>query len=572
MLKRIFCLLLCLVLMLGLLTACGGESVAEPEVTAEPASEAEAALAEVYARADERREAILSSKTEIVKSDTLVLGETYTGTAYYVSNSGSDSNNGTSPDSPFATVEPFKYISLQYGDAIFFERGSVWRAVELPREVRGTEGLTISAYGEGPKPAFYGSEENGTGAEKWELYYSDDSGKKIWTYYREMTDVASIVLGGEELVLRDIAFWDGETFQEMNVYHLAMTGESYDVTAHLPDMWCIPLINYPDHGSTYELGDRIYYSRGHNGELIYHTGPLYFRCDAGNPGELYDDIEFIMPYAICDDMADEQCYDNISIKYSGRVFGSGSYQGQRANVGMVQNCEFGWMGGSVYNFATGEETGDTRLGLCIRGVYGRDGGALGIKGSGYTVKGNYIHDSFQEGICIETFSGYETVQGCLISGNLVERATAGIMLYNWDMQVNPEHIMKDIVVEDNIVLESGINNFYGSAELERESSAVVLQGGPNANENLVIRNNTFAVSIGGLVKVDTFSEEYSRIFRNNLYIQSPGKGRIDRITGVRVEVGIPMGIMMNYNTPIEITSESMLKYLGDETGKAYVLE
>ena len=108
MLKRIICLLLCLALMLSLLTACGGETVAEPELSAEPGNEAEAALAEVYARADERREAILSSHTEIVKSNTLVLGETYTGMAYYVSNSGSDSNSGTSPDSPFATVEPFK--------------------------------------------------------------------------------------------------------------------------------------------------------------------------------------------------------------------------------------------------------------------------------------------------------------------------------------------------------------------------------------------------------------------------------------------------------------------------------
>ena len=74
------------------------------------------------------------------------------------------------------------------------------------------------------------------------------------------------------------------------------------------------------------------------------------------------------------------------------------------------------------------------------------------------------------------------------------------------------------------------------------------------------------------MELDEFSEEYSRVFRNNLYIQSPGKGRIDRITGVRVEVGIPMGIMINHNTPLEITSESMLEYLGDDTGKAYVLE
>lgn len=47
-----------------------------------------------------QRDAILNSTTEIKQSASFIPGETYTGTAYYVSNSGSDTNTGTSPEQP----------------------------------------------------------------------------------------------------------------------------------------------------------------------------------------------------------------------------------------------------------------------------------------------------------------------------------------------------------------------------------------------------------------------------------------------------------------------------------------
>ena len=51
----------------------------------------------ILTRADERREAIRSSETAIVKSHIFVKGETYTGTAYYISNGGSDEKRRTQP-------------------------------------------------------------------------------------------------------------------------------------------------------------------------------------------------------------------------------------------------------------------------------------------------------------------------------------------------------------------------------------------------------------------------------------------------------------------------------------------
>jgi len=518
-------------------------------------------VAAIRSAAEERREAILNSPTTIVKADEYVMGESYSGTAYYVSNCGSNRNDGKSPEKPFATVDAFQNIELQYGDAIFFERGSLWRAVELPWNIRGTEGLTISAYGEGPKPAFYGSEENGTGGEKWELFYSDESGKKVWKYYRDMTEVSTIVLGGEEVIFRDIAYWDGDSYFQMDDRHAELTKENYDVTKHLPDLWCFPAIQYPDM-STENIGDRLFRTWDkQTGEPIFYTGPLYFRCDAGNPGELYGDIEFIMPYAFSDGMADYQTYDNLCIRYSSMTFCSG-FNGVRETCnGVVQNCEVGWMGGQVFSFATGEEEGDTRIQLNA-GLYGRNSGAMTFAGSHYTIRNNYVHNAFQEGIALETFPDCDTMQNNVVSGNLIERSTQGILICNWDTEVMEDHIFKDILVEDNMVIDSGVNNFFSTAWDTNYCNAVVIQGGPCANDNLVIRNNTFIFATGVLVQIDQFSKEHSRFFEGNTYIQNAGSS----------EAFDAIGIGMNYSSYIDVTPETIAAYLGDETGIAKVVQ
>src|SRR5699024_12207162 len=115
-------------------------------------------------------------------------GETYTGTAYYISNGGSDENDGLSPVTAFATPAALDNVTLQYGDAVFFERGSVWRGVSLPSSAVWTEGVTFSAYGEGEKPRFLGSLENGTrseerrggkgGRERWEQWDEEKKRKE----------------------------------------------------------------------------------------------------------------------------------------------------------------------------------------------------------------------------------------------------------------------------------------------------------------------------------------------------------------------------------------------------------
>lgn len=151
------------------------------------------ALQAVYAEANARRDAIVNAETTIVKYDVFIPGETYTGTAYYLSQNGDDANDGLSPETPKKNLMALKY-GLEYGDAVFLERGSVWHgAVFCCRS-----GVTYSAYGEGPKPKLYGSPESGADPGKWELYYEDGTGKKIWKFYRDLPELGQIVFNDGE--------------------------------------------------------------------------------------------------------------------------------------------------------------------------------------------------------------------------------------------------------------------------------------------------------------------------------------------------------------------------------------
>lgn len=77
------------------------------------------------------------------------------GTTYYVSSrNGDDLNKGTSEDEAFATLDKINEITLQPGDEVLLERGSVFEDQYL--HVKGSgdakDPIIISAYGEGDMP------------------------------------------------------------------------------------------------------------------------------------------------------------------------------------------------------------------------------------------------------------------------------------------------------------------------------------------------------------------------------------------------------------------------------------
>lgn len=74
-----------------------------------------------------------------------------TGTTYYVSPSGSDSNSGTSPSSPWRTVKRVNYAGLRPGDGVLFQGGATFSDETLMPGNSGSAGspIVFGSYGSG---------------------------------------------------------------------------------------------------------------------------------------------------------------------------------------------------------------------------------------------------------------------------------------------------------------------------------------------------------------------------------------------------------------------------------------
>jgi hypothetical protein len=81
------------------------------------------------------------------------------GSSFYISNDGDDSNDGQSPETPWKTIEKvnieLKQGSINKGDDIFFNRGDSWdfpAALTLYKGGSNDNDMIIGAYGVGEKP------------------------------------------------------------------------------------------------------------------------------------------------------------------------------------------------------------------------------------------------------------------------------------------------------------------------------------------------------------------------------------------------------------------------------------
>lgn len=476
-----------------------------------------------------RKAEILNSETKIVKSDTFVQGETYTGTAYYVSNQGNDSANGKSPETAWATIDRLSSVRFKYGDAIFFERGGTWRKVQMPDSVRSTEGLTLSAYGEGEKPKLWGSPENGTGAEKWTLHYEGPNGEKIWKFYHEMTDCSVIVLNGKEMIKRDLAYWDGSKYlciEDFSVpYSMEKQMKDMELFVELPYTQS-PMKDNDETNSDY-LGRSFEVDK--NGNPL--TGPLYVRCDKGNPGELYKEIEFITAYKAFDGMANDTTLDNLCFGYSTYTITSGYYDGVSSDHVMIQNCESGWNGGALKWFGANQNAAGF-------GHVEMSGGGFNVNGSYETVQNCYIHHAFQEGIALETFIGDKgPCTGNTIRDNVIEYCLFGIGTANWETETNTAHILKDICIENNYSLYNGFETLYNYPSLIKDENSgdihwpsrigyVIIDAAAfsatEGGDNYRIIGNTFAFSVSQLIQHSELDHPTPPDYEGNTYAVLPG--------------------------------------------------
>ena len=419
------------------------------------------------------RRSILESKTEIVKDSTHIPGKTYTGRAFYISNSGNDANDGQSPQKAWATLDRVREEGLRPGDAIFLERGGIYRGVLNLWDPGG--GVTLSAYGEGAKPVLTSALENAASEEKWELFSKGEHGEQIWKFYRDVTDCGGIIFDDSKAGDKVLAVWSGKDWRNED-------GTPFRVADGLTRN----LDFFSDDGGRFHGAVDYVVESQDPGDVKY--GPLYLRCDEGNPGTLYDSIE-LCTMAINPEHggyqgtvigAVENCtIDNICIKYYPH-FAVGYNDGV-----VVQNCEFAWGGGCVQIVSNGRvfngRAGDT---LC--GGHAKD----------LTVQNNYFHDNFSSAIIFESPYQEAPTENILFRGNLVERVWGPGFRYGggtWGDE--KEGTFKNLDISGNIFAGAGAS--WGERQSFRTGSIGVLPytfisvSQQRHFENCQIKDNSF---------------------------------------------------------------------------------
>jgi len=533
--KLIISLILSLVMMLSLFAACTSTEVPETstpvqiqEPTTEPETPTETTApvtsapilsaekdAELRADLQARIDEILNTETEIVHSDTFIPGETYTGTAYYVSNDGNDSNDGLTPETAWATLSKVGYETgswgepgvLKSGDAVLFRRGDIFRGdfqIDTPN-------LTLSTFGDGDKPIITSSSENGSGTEKWELVYEDDSGKRIWKFYRDMSDVSMIVLNnGEAITTRIYEYYDGNGYISCEATGWWMHDEAEGVT--LLDK-LLPL----EESMTEDL-TIISRPERYNADSNYMecgTGPLYLRCDKGNPGEVYESIEFSeyvrAAAAILCPAANGIVVDNISFRCNGTAYMKVGISWKELQNMLIQNCEFAYSGCAVTYYHERED------GAIVVEVQG-DGIYNIVRNT--TIQNNYFHDGATPSGTYEgdNFDDTDTVDGYFHYLNNVSVNTNGIRL---DSTAVALQYLDSVKVCGNQVWNTG---HMDQGKLIYSEGSVFLS--PNHYGECIIEDNVFYGTENGyesnaLFNIWFYEDQGNTIPQvgNNTYVQ-----------------------------------------------------
>ena len=205
--------------------------------------------------------------------------------------------------------------------------------------------------------------------------------------------------------------------------------------------------------------------------------------------------------------ADQTVIDNLCIKYCGShaIFGWGVRL-------IVQNCEFGWIGGSIQFF--------DEYGIAVR-----FGNAVENDGNYdlYTVRDCYVYQVFDAGLTNQNDGIMENIT---YVGNLIEYCNYGIEIFNWnDDGIN---IYRNVLVEDNYILFSG----EGWCKHRFEygwNAAIEGHDAQTPSENYIIRNNVFYEAQHTLLTIGS-EDKYAPKLQNNIYVQTKG-GKLLRWQG-----------------------------------------
>jgi len=426
------------------------------------------------------------------------------GITYYVSNDGNDANDGRTPQTAWQTVTKVNEAVLRPGDCVRFRRGDLFRGVRVDCKA----GVTYTAYGEGEKPRFYGWKKSLAIAEDWTLY---DEEHNIWRYNYLIPDCGTLVFNGGEKVSRKLipSYIRGRFMcreDESKIFRM-----ENEMTEDL-DIFCYFTGNQneaPSKGESFPVPN------------MYHgtDGDLFLRCDKGNPGSVFQDIEAI-PRTSAFNAGGNPCVhiDNICMKYMNfGIGGGGAYV-----IGLhITNCEIGWIGGCIQGY-TGT---DPNYPEGTRGSVTRFGNGIEIYGGcdDFVVSNCYVYQVFDAGMSHQVSTGKKkfVMRNIKYADNLIEKCVYGIEYF---LDVNPggeESYMQNLQMSGNIIFDSGYG--WGQQRHNKHTPAHIKGWSyVNTASDYRIHDNVFGRAGFRMVHLVAKEPESCPKMWNNTYIQDLG--------------------------------------------------
>lgn len=466
--------------------------------------------AEYNKKITNRIQEILSSESEITPESIEAEG----GRAYYVSSidpNASDSNDGRSPETPWKSTakvmeELDVFGKVQYGDCIFFERGSEFYP-ELYQNnskavLKGEYGVAFAAYGEGAKPLFTGAldfreKNNGTGnwtaTEYPDIYVLDEIDSNP-DFCGEKADIGNIVFNfgemtGVRVVPRDSSDPMGENKTTYDI-GLCCNGSEY---YYVGSRTC-------DNISTVLQNDLEFF---HD----FKEGKLYLYCKGGNPSDRFEDIKVSAKnYTVT--IEEDARVDNIATCYSSwSLLDSGD-----ADNVTITNCEIGFVCGGMGS---------------VDSAAGSMGGV-----DGYTIKNCYIHDVGDGGITNQStnWDGLEIIRNSLYENNVLVCCGDGIETWNSlgpiDENGYAQNYLENIRIKGNIVAYSGYGICKKQAGDGNHDGSFICSSMYFEGKNCVVENNEFLFIDGSAIQGPFSSDAHERgwILKDNIYLVNPRLG------------------------------------------------
>lgn len=502
------------------------QNTADHGVTSEQIAQGDAYLEKLEVLSEERIREIRNTKSQY----SLKPG----GTIWYVSTTSGTQNGGTSENNPMLvkSLDDVSGIKASPGDVILFKRGDTFRG-----SLTAKAGVTYSAFGDGDKPILTRSPENGTGKSKWSLDYSDETGKKIWKYYDEAyVDVGAINLfdasGNNAVAYKEVPSTFNQTFYVRGYKPGENTsypdGIKFDYTEQLDN----DLEFFHKADSNYTSYTHTVIGSNYAPDLSSATGPIYLRCDKGNPGELYTRIEFnLRNNCIAVGNTNNVTIDNLCIMF----FGSHGIGAGDVNNLKVTNCEIGWGGGAIQNYQVSANYSNpghvVRFGNGIE-IYGGCGN--------YTIDNCYVYQIYDAGITHQVSGhsgGNYYMQNVLYTNNVLTDCIYNIEYFLTQNNVKNadgtlptyERIMDNVIFRGNICRRAG----YGWG-VQRPDGNVPSNirgwGTHNLTNNYVIEDNIFDRCVDFKTGTNDFLtstgsnfETALPYFKDNIFVQVPGR-------------------------------------------------